>query len=213
MHRLTHRIIRRSQHQRGVTLIESMVALVVAALGVLGIVGVQMRTLNDTRAGVSRGYAIHLIEDLAERVQNNPDALNNLEAYTAESPTPSTDCTTAACDPAALATFDTKEWQDNVSAALPNGKAIVFIPNGGGRQLGVLIGWREKIYSQSGKDLSADTANLNAELAKIIPTGTKDSANKDIACPANMICHLQYIQPTQRCTPWSIGGNALYCPN
>lgn len=40
--------------QRGITLIESLVAIVVAALGILGIVGVQMRTLTDTRTSVSR---------------------------------------------------------------------------------------------------------------------------------------------------------------
>ena len=35
--------------QRGITLIESLVALVVAALGILGIIGIQMRTLADSQ--------------------------------------------------------------------------------------------------------------------------------------------------------------------
>lgn len=213
MHRLTHSTTKHQKQQTGVTLIESMVALVVAALGVLGIVGVQMRTLVDTQAGVSRGHAIRLIEDLAERIQNNPDSLNNLATYTT-APSSSSDCTIGACDPDALATFDIKEWRTNVTQALPGSQATVFIPKGGSRQLGVLIGWPEKHYSQNGDALStADVTALNAELAKIIPTNTKDSADKAIACPAGMICHLQYIQPTQRCTPWSIGASALYCPN
>ena len=36
-----------SRKQRGITLLESMIAIVVAALGILGILGVQMRTLAD----------------------------------------------------------------------------------------------------------------------------------------------------------------------
>ena len=38
----------RSRIQRGITLIESLVAVAVMALGILGILGVQMRTLTDT---------------------------------------------------------------------------------------------------------------------------------------------------------------------
>ena len=39
----------RSRIQRGITLIESLVAIAVMALGILGILGVQMRTLTDTQ--------------------------------------------------------------------------------------------------------------------------------------------------------------------
>ena len=46
------------RRQRGITLIESLIALMVAVLGVLGILGVQMRTLTDTQAGVRRAQAI-----------------------------------------------------------------------------------------------------------------------------------------------------------
>ena len=70
------------RRQRGISLIESLVAIVVMALGILGILGVQMRTLTDTQAGVRRAQAIRLIEDLGERLQNNPDALGNLSTYT-----------------------------------------------------------------------------------------------------------------------------------
>lgn len=208
---------RYAQRQTGITLIESLIALLVAVLGVLGIVGVQMRTLIDTQASVNRGYAISLIDDLAERIQTNPDALNNLSTYTTK-PTTAADCATTQCNPDALAKYDTKSWRDQVAATLPGGFAIVFIPQGGSRQLGVLIGWTNKHYSQTGANLNpSDVTELDAELMKIIPTNAKNSAGDAIACqdpdkPNNSsICHLQYVQPTQRCTPWSIGENALYC--
>lgn len=206
--RLTPPPPRHSQH--GLSLIESLIALIVATLSIMGILGVQMRTLTDTQAGVRRAQAIRLIEDLSERLQNNPDALNNLSAYTA-SPTASENCETATCTPAKLATYDIKQWRDKVSKTLPSGaQATVFIPQGGARQLGVLIGWSENRYSQTGQSFSTtEKTELNAPL---VVTGT-NSAGTAVNCPAGLTCHLQYIQPTQRCTPWSLGGGTLYCPS
>lgn len=196
--------------QRGISLIESLVAIVVMALGILGILGVQMRTLTDTQSGVRRAQAIRLIEDLGERLQNNPDALGNLNAYTA-TPTSSDDCASAACAPDKLATYDIKQWRSNITDALPGGQAIVFIPQGGPRQLGVLIGWNENRYNQNGQEFS--TAEKTALNAPLVVAGTNSVGGAAVACPDGLICHLQYIQPTQRCTPWGLGSGALYCPN
>ena len=80
MHRL-HMKHAASRRQRGITLIESLVAIVVAALGILGIVGVQMRTLTDTSSTVRRAQAIRLIEDLSERMKVNPNAIATLDNY------------------------------------------------------------------------------------------------------------------------------------
>ena len=63
--------------QRGITLIESLVAIVVMALGILGILGIQMRTLSDTQNGVRRAQAIRLIENLSERKKVNPNSAKN----------------------------------------------------------------------------------------------------------------------------------------
>lgn len=213
MHKLIRGHRSRLFPQYGITLIESLIALLVAALGILGIIGAQMRTLVDTQASVNRGYAISLIDDLAERIQTNPDALTNLAVYTSTTPTVSTDCSAAACTPAALANYDTKQWRDQVAITLPASKVQVFIPDGGPRQLGVLIGWPEKHYSQTGTNLNtADVDSLNAQLMKIIPASTQTGGDP-VECPADYICHLQYVQPTQRCTPWGIGESALYCPS
>ena len=69
------------RRQRGITLIESLVALVISALAILGIVGVQMRTLADTQTAVRRAQAIRLIEDLSERMRVNPNALTQITNF------------------------------------------------------------------------------------------------------------------------------------
>ncbi|MBS0506119.1 MAG: type IV pilus modification protein PilV [Proteobacteria bacterium] len=195
--------------QRGITLIESLVAILVMAIGILGILGLQMRTLTDTQAGVRRAQAIRLIEDLGERLQNNPDALGNLSAYTA-TPTGSDDCASTACAPDKLATYDIKQWRTSVSNALPGSQTTVFIPQGGPRQLGVLIGWSENRFNQNGQDY---TATDKTALAAPLTVSATNAGGAAVNCPADLTCHLQYIQPTQRCTPWSLGSGALYCPN
>ncbi|RYH24567.1 MAG: type IV pilus modification protein PilV, partial [Alcaligenaceae bacterium] len=67
--------------ERGISLIESLVAIVIAAVGILGVLGVQMRTLSDTQTTVRRAQAIRLIEDLSERLKVHPNALGSLNNY------------------------------------------------------------------------------------------------------------------------------------
>ena len=201
-------------NQRGITLIESLVAIVVMVLGILGIMGLQMRTLTDTQASVRRGQAIRLIEDLAERLQNNPDALGHLNIYTT-TPTSTDDCAITTCAPDKLAAYDIKQWRTSVANTLPDSVATVFIPKDGERQLGVLIAWIENQYNQNGQSFT--TAEKIALNTPLVVSGTR-SDGSTVDCPADNLgrsyrCHLQYIQPTQRCTPWPSGGGVLYCPN
>lgn len=199
-----------SKIQKGFSLLESMIAIIVMVLGILGILGAQMKTLTDTQASVRRAQAIRLIGDLGERLQNNPDALGNLSTYTT-SPKTSNDCSSAVCTPAELATYDIKQWRTNVTNTLPGSNVNIFLPQNSTNQLGVVIGWNENKYLQNGKELTTDENDkLNTPLA--IKSAT-DSSGTAVSCPAGLTCHLQYVQPMQRCTPWSIGGGSLYCPN
>ena len=95
-----------SASQRGVSMIESLVAIVVTTLGILGVLGVQMRTMTDTASSVRRSQAVQLVEDLGERMQSNPDALNNFSTFASVPSDQGTDCSTTACTPAQLATYE-----------------------------------------------------------------------------------------------------------
>ncbi|RYH50944.1 MAG: type IV pilus modification protein PilV, partial [Alcaligenaceae bacterium] len=115
--------------QHGITLIESLVAIIVMALGIMGIVGVQMRTLADTSTTVRRAQAIRLIEDLSERIRVNPNGLANLASYVSVfSAAPAPGSCSSGCDHATLASYDIASWKKSVRDALPLGQAEVFIP-------------------------------------------------------------------------------------
>lgn len=71
-------MIRRSKvahlkSQRGLSLIESLVALLVLTLGVMGLAGVQGRMLAETRTSNARAIAVGLIDDIANRMAVNRD--------------------------------------------------------------------------------------------------------------------------------------------
>ena len=147
--------------QGGVSLIEALVAALVTALGVLGILMMQMRTMANTQAAVRQAQAIRLIENLSERMRMNPNSfaqgVANNYVIGWEQPIPATSCATG-CAADVLARFDIQEWRKDVRAALPLADANVFLVNdessvdaGSRRQIGVMIAWRENESSENAR--------------------------------------------------------------
>ena len=208
------------KRQRGITLIESMVALVIAALGILGILGVQMRTLSDTSTTVRRAQAIRLIDDLGERMRTNPNAMVNLGSYVSNFATnPAVGSCASGCDHAALAAYDLAVWKQAVRNSLPLGQAEIFIPPAEAgvaaaqrRQLGIMIAWRENEREISDStDKKSFKDNIDATKVRAADGTLSDGAA--LKCPDDHTCHLQYIPVASRCAPYSPGGVTMhYCP-
>lgn len=206
--------------QRGISLLESLVAIVITALGILGVLGVQMRTLSDTQTTVSRSQAVRLIEDLGERMKVNPNALANITSYTigwrGATPPPTARssklCDTSACTHAEFADYDVREWKRVVERALPQGDATVFFAAGeptatNRRQLGVLISWREN------ERTIADATDRDAYKNAISTTTAALGGGGAATCPATFTCHLQYIPVSSRCAPYFADTVVQYfCP-
>lgn len=214
----THRPLK----QRGVSLIEALVAIVIMATGIMGIVGVQLRTLSDTQTSVRRAQAIRLIDDLGERMKVNPSASTNVNAFVMDwasgSSVPATseaskNCATSLCNHTELANYDIREWKRSVERTLPMGNANTFLSTADAssnqRQLGVLLRWRENERSDAGSDFT-DAINAGASRNA---DGTV-SATDPQACPSGFTCHLQYIPVSSRCVPDFRGGATaqFFCP-
>lgn len=216
MHRLKLMKSTAVRHQRGITLIESLVAIVVTALGILGILGVQMRTLTDTQTTVRRAQAIRLIEDLSERMKVNPNALADIDTYKSgfsNEPTPGS-CSSG-CNHTQLATYDLAIWKQTVKNTLPLGQASVFLAPGEGtganpnrRQLGVMISWRENERVAKVSDANdADTASYRGAI------NTSTGGGTGATCPTDRTCHLQYLPVAARCAPYFSNTTVQYfCP-
>ncbi|WP_313033780.1 type IV pilus modification protein PilV [Acinetobacter sp.] len=102
-------------HQRGIGLVEILVALLVLAIGVLGFVALQYRALEATAESSSRVQAVTLARDLAERIRVNRNAFL---IYQQQIQTPSnqqpykTNCFTTNCVDTDLADFDVAQVTD-----------------------------------------------------------------------------------------------------
>ncbi len=190
----------RSRLQRGISLIESLVAIVVMALGILGILGVQMRTLADTQTSVRRVQAIRLIEDLSERMKVNPNALANISNYVSDfsdEPTPG-DCSDG-CSHSDQAAYDLALWKQAVKTQLPLGQANVFLAAGetddtNRRQLGVMLAWRENerdIADEDDREKYREAIDASAD-------------GGSVTCPSDHTCHLQYLPVAARCAPYRV---------
>lgn len=203
------------KRQRGITLIESLIAMVVAAMGILGILGVQMRTLTDTTTTLRRAQAIRLVEDFGERLKVNPNAVAMMDNYVSDFsnvPTPSS-CSTG-CNKVDQAKYDLAVWKQGVANNLPMGQARIFIPAAEAgvaaesrRQLGVMISWRENERA----DITAtEKKNIDATQVRDTTSGNLISgAGSAATCPADRTCHLQFILLSARCAPYKPGSGAV----
>jgi type IV pilus assembly protein PilV len=110
---------------RGFTLVETMVALVVLAVGMLGIAGLYVTTLKSGGGAIYRMQAVNLAADLADRIRANRGANVAYAGAAADN-----NCYGAAsvdCAPALMAANDLFVWQQQVAAILPNGNANVVV--------------------------------------------------------------------------------------
>lgn len=206
----------RAHRQQGITLLESLIAILVSALGILGILGVQMRTLSDTQTSVRRGQAIRLIEDLSERMRVNPNALISINSYisgytpaAAEKDKVTVNCQSSACTPLQQAEYDLQQWKAAVQQNLPAGQSSIFLAPGetvdaNRRQVGVMIAWRENERADTKTDAMDASQVRNSDGS--FSAGTDDTN----ACPEGFTCHLQYLSVAARCAPYGSGGTP-YC--
>ena len=169
--------------QRGISMIESLVAILVLAIGVMGLAGLQTRSLVETRLSNARANALLLANDLAERMRLNRDAALGAAPYTldwTDKPT-TANCigTTAACTAEQLRDFDLAEWRSMVTQLLPGGQARIEAPNNG--QIRITFRWRNTAKAEEGSDISDNP---------LIVPGVDACANL-----TDWICHQVFVRP------------------
>jgi type IV pilus assembly protein PilV len=113
--------------QRGVSIVEALVALVVLSVGLLGVAGLYLTSVKANKTALTRSSAVELVNSMADRIRANRRGEANYA--TARAPLPATiaaptdDCNAVAvhCTPVQLAAYDINRWQLSVSDSMPNG--------------------------------------------------------------------------------------------
>ncbi len=124
--------------QRGFSLIEAMVAIVVLTFGMLGVLNLQLQALRGNQQASQSAVAASLVRDYQEILTSMPSITASATAsavvnivqnvYTAYAgPAPDCKGTSAACTNEQFANFQTKEWIERVKNSLPDGKVTVCL--------------------------------------------------------------------------------------
>ena len=121
----------------GFSLIEVLVAVLVFAIGVLGVVGLQTVGIQANSDSSTRSQALALAYDMADRMRSNLPAVNATNAadrYDGVTPTIG-NCRTryansrvgtpVVCTSRQVAADDIADWRLHVARALPTGTAVV----------------------------------------------------------------------------------------
>jgi type IV pilus assembly protein PilV len=120
----------------GFTLIEVLIAMVVLAVGLLGLAGLQVTSLRNNQSAYNRSQATQLAYDLADRMRAN---VAGVATYTTGTASAIANCKNiTGCSPVEMATNDLYEWNCTVvggcenntppiAATLPGGQGIVCL--------------------------------------------------------------------------------------
>lgn len=96
----------------GFSMMEILVTLALVAVSLLGTAGLLVNSLKVNQSALSRGNAVFLLGDIAERMEANRMGAQageyNVGGATISA---STNCATSACTAKQLATYDIAQWQ------------------------------------------------------------------------------------------------------
>jgi type IV pilus assembly protein PilV len=125
---------------RGTTLVETLVALLVLSIGLLGVAGMQMSSLQNNRGAHLRSQAQVLAYDIADRMRaNRTVALAGgykiaLGATVANTGT--------------IATIDLSDWKGSLATTLPAGDGQVDLIVGSPLAV-ITVSWKDSIGTQT----------------------------------------------------------------
>ena len=111
---------RHGARQRGFTLVEVLVSMIVLAIGLLGLAQLQARGLKFNQDAYVRSQATVLAYEIIDRMRSNRD---NVADYVSLHPGPG-----SACDPtSSTPDVELSCWHDRIAATLPGGEGNIVV--------------------------------------------------------------------------------------
>ena len=144
-------------NQQGFTLIEILVTVIILAIGLLGIAGMQLTALQHNQGSYQRSQVIVLTNDITDRMRANRDAAAagayDIAIGTAANGA-SCDGGGANCDANAIAAADLAAWKQALADNLPSGDGSI---QRNGNVFIITIQWDDSRGQQAAKTMSVET--------------------------------------------------------
>ncbi|KNZ32569.1 MAG: hypothetical protein AD742_10800 [Methylibium sp. NZG] len=141
----------RRKRQRGASMIELLVSILIFAFGMLGLVGLQSRTLAYGQMSLYRSQATALTDDIMDRMR-----ADRANAKSGRWDTGLTDNAASITGTTTIADKDRKEWKLEVEDLLPEGQgAIERSIVGGLPMFTITVVWKERGDTQTFTTMSS----------------------------------------------------------
>jgi len=111
-------LINSNKQQRGFSLVEVLIALIIMSVGMLGIAGLFVQSMQAGRTSMFRHHAVTLAGDVADRIRANPRAGIGYSGFGADNGCVGTGND---CNEAAMAAHDIFLWDQQAIESLPGG--------------------------------------------------------------------------------------------
>lgn len=144
-----------NRRQRGFTLIEILVSLVVIALGLVGVAKLQANALLSNTDAYYASLASFFAYEMAERIRVNPDGDANYAIVMSSTPPTSLDCVNNQCSAPNMARFDVQQWLNIISGSLPEGAGRIAYAGGTPDAFTIVVRWKPKLGGSCAADGSA----------------------------------------------------------
>lgn len=201
------------QSQRGSTLLEVLIAILIFAFGMVGIAGLMAAGLKYQVGNEARLNVSSAINDLSERIRANVAGAKGYTAIIGATATlgtgydyadtyanqiatapaaPALNCDTAVCTPAQLATYDQLKWRNLLTATLPGGAG--YITGDVTTGFTVTVMWADKSnVDDSGALITASSCtNLAADQNK---SSARFCCPSAASVPAGVRCYTTRVVP------------------
>ncbi len=117
--------------QPGFSLVEVLVAALILGVGLMGILGLQVRSIQFNQQAYYYSQANILLQDISERMRTNKGASARYRTEIGQELSGSENCASSSCSSQQIAAWDLEDWKNHVKRALPNGDAKISAVSGG----------------------------------------------------------------------------------
>ena len=132
------------KNQAGMSMIESLIALLVISIGLLGIAAMQITSLKQSSSAHWSSQAVWYSYEITDRIVANGSAFATYDGIDTNNDY-DMDCGGSACTTDQMVTADASDWKEMVSN-LPDGRGVISSP--AANALTVSVMWRDNTVTE-----------------------------------------------------------------